>query len=250
MKRIIIMFLFALCVAGGLKAQESVGSIAESATQYYAAGDYAAAVEAYHLLLRAGVEDATIYFNLGNAYYEQGEIGQALLFYRRAHELSPRDWDLNANMALVRQQRLDRQGEEVFLLDGLTAFTSGMLTFDELSWLMIILWSGLFGVGLAYLVRADWHDILRGPLIALGVCVVVGLILLGSRAYTNALRPSAVVTDAVVTVMSGPSEDYLAIYRLYGAAEVRILEQRGEWVRFVLPDLRQGWMPLAALTRV
>lgn len=244
-----VMVLLAVSV-GMAQAQESAGDIAEAARQHYEAGDYAASVEAYQLLLSAGVEDATVYFNLGNAYYEQGELGLALLFYRKAHELTPRDWELNVNMGLVRQQRFIRQGEETFLLDGLTAFTSGVMTFAELRGLAILLWFGAFGMGLAYLLREGWREVLRGPVIALVVCLAAVLILLGSRAYTYAMRPAAVVTEAVVMVMSGPGEDYLPIYRLYGAAEVRLLESRGEWVRFVLPDMRQGWMPRTAVTEV
>jgi SH3-like domain-containing protein len=42
--------------------------------------------------------------------------------------------------------------------------------------------------------------------------------------------------------MSGPGEDYLELYRLYAAAELRVLETHDDWARFVLPDGRQGWV--------
>jgi len=88
--------------------------------------------------------------------------------------------------------------------------------------------------------------VLRVPLIAAAVLMISTAVMLGSRVFVESNRPAALaVSDAVV--MSGPGEDYLEIYRLYSAAELRILEQRGDWVRFILPDQRQGWIQKAAI---
>ena len=42
--------------------------------------------------------------------------------------------------------------------------------------------------------------------------------------------------------MTGPGTDYVEIFELHSAAEIRIVEERNHWVRFQLPDLREGWI--------
>ncbi len=51
---------------------------------------------------------AALFYNLGNAYYKQGDHGRAILNYRRAQQLAPRDPDIEANLALARAQAVDQ----------------------------------------------------------------------------------------------------------------------------------------------
>jgi uncharacterized protein YgiM (DUF1202 family) len=58
------------------------------------------------------------------------------------------------------------------------------------------------------------------------------------------------MVEKAVQVMSGPGEKYLELFELHTAAEVTIVDTRGEWTRFHLPDGREGWIPNAAIERV
>src|SRR4029077_10622714 len=59
----------------------------------YLRGDYAGAVAAYQELDRQGLVSADLTFNLGNAYYRQGNLGRAIWAYERAAALDPDDED-------------------------------------------------------------------------------------------------------------------------------------------------------------
>ena len=80
--------------------------------------------------------------------------------------------------------------------------------------------------------------------------VLISLMLLGSRIFVEQQRPVAVIVSPSAQVMSGPGQDYLPLFSLMTAAEVRLLEARAGWVRVVLPDGLQGWLPVEALERV
>lgn len=233
-----LLFVFARAAA---LAQSSLADIARQANTVYLSGDYTTAIDLYESLVAAGVHDSTIYFNLGNAYYAGQDFGRAILYYRRAQALIPRDPDLNANLALARAQRMDLQGDETALVDSLAALTASILTTAELAALALFLWTVFFVVLIVSMIRAAWRDSLRALLVILGAGGLASLVLLGSRAYVNASRPAAIVVADTVAVMSGPGEDYLPIDELHSGAEMRILEVRGEWARFVLPNQRQGW---------
>src|SRR5262249_53093529 len=73
----------------------------------YAKKDYAAAASAYEEALKAG-PSVPAYFNLGNALFKSGKIGQAIVHYRRARYLDPRDVDIAANLAFARAYRVDK----------------------------------------------------------------------------------------------------------------------------------------------
>ncbi len=236
------LFLIVLCrFATVAAAQGDLTNIAGQANALYEQGDYAGAINLYESLVATGIRDGVIYFNLGNAYFETENLGKALLNYRRAQILMPRDGELSANMARVRSERVDIQGDETILVDSLASLTSGVLTFGELGWVTLVLWTLFFVIFAIWLVRREWRDILRVPLIAASVLMMSAAVILGSRMFVESNRPAALlVNDA--EIMSGPGEDYLEIYRLYSAAELRVLEQHGDWVRFILPDQRQGWI--------
>ncbi|MBI5669797.1 MAG: tetratricopeptide repeat protein [Chloroflexi bacterium] len=242
--------LIILLAAMQTLAQADSGAVMAQANAAYQQGDYETAARLYQSLVDGGIQNSSVYFNLGSAYYESGELGRALLNYRRAQALLPRDNDLNRSLARIRGERTDIQGDETGLLEGLAALTGGVLTLAELGWLALLLWFGWFALLLGWMLGADWRETLRVPLIVGAVLVAVAVALLASRLWVQAYRPAAVVLAEQVDVMSGPGERYLSLFLLHAAAEIRIVERRGSWLRFALPDGRQGWLPEAVVEPV
>lgn len=241
-----------LCLLMGavVQAQVSIGDVVQRAQEAYEAGDYDLAISLYDALVQAGFRDGALFMNVGNAYYAVGDLGRAMLSYRRAQEIIPRDGDLNLNLARVRTRRINIQGDESALVDSLTVFTQGIMTVEELTWLVFLSWSTWFVMAAGWLLRVDWRARLQIPVWMVGgVLLVLGL-LLGVRLYVNAYRPAGVVIAPLAIIRSGPGEDYLEHHRIYAGAELRVLETRSGWVRFTLPDGRQGWIPADSVETV
>ena len=74
-----------------------------------AAGKFEQAVSLYEQLLKSGFINGQIYYNLGNAYYRLGMPGKAIIYYRRAEKLLPRDADIKANINLLKRDFVDRE---------------------------------------------------------------------------------------------------------------------------------------------
>ncbi len=245
---LISMLLLFLCQITA--AQDSPTDLAQQANTLYTQGDYAAAQSLYNALVAGGIRDSAVYYNLGQAYFAMQDSGQALLMYRRAQQLAPRDTDLNMALARIRASRLDIQGDDAALVDSMAALTMPLLTSDELNWLMFGVWSACFVAAGIYVLHLKWRNPLRALLFVLGLLLIFGFALGFSRVYTNVFRPAAVVTAAVAPVMSGPDEDYLQIYELHAAAELRVLKERGDWAHFDLPEGREGWIQLAMIEKI
>lgn len=243
MKQLSLLLLLVLLLAGPVVGQGDILMTFAQANAAYESGDYAQAITLYHTLENLFIEDAHLYYNLGNAYYQTGDMGWALLYYLRAQALIPRDSDLIANIALVRAERIDIQSDETGMLEGLAALTTGILQIVELAALIGLVWALWCAVVIVFIVQRGWRETLRGPLLVVGVVVVFGSMLLVSRIYVAENRPAAVITASRTQAMSGPGTDYLPLYPLHAAAEIHLMESRMGWVRFSLPDGRQGWLP-------
>jgi tetratricopeptide (TPR) repeat protein len=230
-----------------IMAQEN---IAEQAAAAYQREEYDAAIRLYESVLASGAEDGTVFYNLGAAYYQSGDLAKALINFRRAQNFIPRDNDLITNISLIRAQRLDVQGDETGFFESLSGLTSGFLSVTELSWIALVVWALWFALLSAAILQGRLREMLRGPLLIVGVLALAGLLLLGSRVYVTTNIPSAVVVEPTVSVMSGPSADFLEVFQLHNAAEVHLLEKNGDWIRFSLPDGRQGWIPGEAIETV
>lgn len=237
---------------GPRSAGESAsGTQLAAANHLYEAGQYGEAAAAYEALLATGVEDGRVHYNLGNAYYKAGDLGRAILNYRRAERLLPRDGDVAANLKLARSQTRDQieAADEGALID-LIRDLSGWLTLDEAALALLVLWLGLGGLMVWAILRPARRRLTAYLAVPLATLLALGLVIVGGRLYDERAHPPGVVLADQVDVHSGPGSDYLVEFTLHAGAEVRVVERRGDWVRIALPGGLQGWVPEAAADEI
>lgn len=105
-------------------------TLAAQADSAYTADDYAKAIELYN---RAAAEDGTssaLFYNLGNAYYRNGELGKAILNYHRALRLDPRNADALANLEFVNSKIIDKPVDNDSLTDKISERVVQLMTAD------------------------------------------------------------------------------------------------------------------------
>ena len=78
-----------------------------SPTYQDAQGYYQQAIAGYEQLVAAGIHNAKLYYNLGNAYFRLNDLGHAILHYRRGLRLEPGNRQLQANLSYARSRRID-----------------------------------------------------------------------------------------------------------------------------------------------
>ncbi len=212
----------------------------------YAQRDYVHAAAAYEQALAAG-PNANVQYNLANALFKSGQIGQAILHYRRARFLAPRDADVRANLAFARSYRVDKvltaQGPVAGALDA--AFH--WLSRREAALATAVMFA------LGALALAGW--IVRRWAVSLAASLLFGLLALygfaSERAWAHEVagRP-AVVTVPEAAAWSGPSDEFKPILVLHDGTEVRIRETRGDYDLVQLPGGTGGWLRRSAIQSV
>ena len=224
------------------------------ANALYERGDYAEAAQQYEGVISSGYRDAAVYYNLGNAYLESGDLGRAILNYLRAEELSPRDPEILANLDLARSRTVDQlEAEGDSLVASVADFGRRWATTREFGVAALVLWAA-GGLSIAALVL--WPAVRRkallrsGALVALAV-MLIPLVLLLSMLYSNPYDNTGVVTAGIVEALSGPGPQFTGEFSLHSGAQVRLIGIRHGWLQVALPggDL-QGWAPSHAIEAV
>ena len=213
----------------------------DQANTHYIAGEYAEAADAYLYLVEAGNRTGDVYYNLGNALYREGDVGSALLAWKRAQWLSPRDGDILANLERGRSQAVD--GLEVDSGPGLF-FLRRSLSVGEQGWLAAWLIALVGGLLLARRFRPGFE--VGIPVLLLGVPgAVLAFSALQGHGQFMARMPAVVLSDAVDARSAGGSG--VSLFELHMGAEVVIVEQVGGVSLVMLGDERRGWVPDEAL---
>lgn len=218
----------------------------QQGNRLYAQRNYAQAALAYEQALAAG-PSAVVHYNLANACFKSGRIGRAILHYRRARYLAPRDPDIRANLDFARRYRVDKLAA--------TASPVAKALDDALHWLSrreAALWTAVLTAFAAGFL-AVWIVTRRTPLLApallCGALALAGLATQRAWIAEIGSRPAVVVAPEA-RAWSGPSEEFKEILLLHDGSEVRIREARGQYLLIQLPGGSGGWIRKDAVERV
>ena len=213
------------------------------AARAYDANQLPEAIRGWQALVDEGQALPEVLFNLGNAHYRNGDLGEAILAYRRAQRLAPRDPDIRANLGFAAQSA----GIELPARKPLAAL---LLDFSRAEWLgfgAACFW--LLGLTLAaWIVWPRFRFAWRPVAAAFAALLLVALA--GLAAHRDlARRPECVVRIANQKMLSSPLETATPLLALPAGALVRQVDERGQWVE-VQADAVRGWLPAAALAPV
>ena len=222
----------------------------EAANAAYADGRYDEAVTIYQSLLDEQ-PNATLYYNLGNARFKQGELAQAILNYERALRLKPNYKDAKYNLAFAQSRIVDNIPEQDFFLSSWARTVRNQLS--ERTWIRLSI--GLFILALAGLLlfllgRAMWlrKTAFHTAWIALLFSLVTGLNA-ASLHNRDTLRNEAIITQGVVNAKSSPDRSGTDLFTLHEGTKVTIRETIGEWVNVHVGSY-EGWIRNSNLERI
>jgi len=241
MKRL-VWFSFACFLLGiPLASAKDSLSVFQKANAAYRGGDYAQAASLYESLLKEGVRDTSVDYNLGNAYFKQNRLGLALLHYEKAKRLGPRDPDVRFNLnyarGLVEYRIEDKRNGYSKAWESLLKF----FTFQEVG--VLTLFFGLFlwssWILTLYLRIGSGGEGVRKVLMVLSLFALSLWILKGLHVQT---AREAVILKSEAAVRYGPSHKDQVALKLAEGMKVRIQKQSEDWYRVSLPNGETGWM--------
>ncbi len=243
----ILMFLMLMPGIAQAQSESYVDSLWNSANAAYAEGRWADAVDGYEMISSMGLESASLYCNTGDAYFKDGNVPKAIVYYERALKLDPSYDDARYNLELMNaaiQDRIDPVPEFIlkvwardicYIMDS-NAWAVLFLVFLALTFAMVLLFvlaptaggrrTGFF-VGIVMLVLA---------------VMSVSFSVWQKKDYM--IADEAVVMRPVTSVKSSPAaESSTDLFILHEGTKVKIIDSVGRWNNIELADGRQGWLP-------
>lgn len=104
----ILLFVFLLLIFFSTTYSQEPEVLLQNGNSFYHKKDYENAIKLYEQLVNEGYEGASLYYNLGNAYYRTNRLGFAILNYEKALLISPNDEDIQHNLLLANSKTVDR----------------------------------------------------------------------------------------------------------------------------------------------
>ena len=217
---------------------DSITDAFTQANRLYEEGKYAQAAAGYGKLIQEGAVAPALYFNLGNAWFKSGQMGRAVLAYRQAEALAPRDPDVRANLQIVRSQI----GGNPALPGSLWTRWVGRLTLNE--WTV----AAAVAVALFFLVLTvrelwpPWKRSGAGLAWALGFASVILSVCLGLAVQQRLVEKFAVVIVSEAVARRGPLAEAQSVFTVHDGAELSVLGNDGDWLQVSDAANHIGWL--------
>ncbi|MBO5816513.1 MAG: tetratricopeptide repeat protein [Paludibacteraceae bacterium] len=222
-----------------------------NANTQYSEGNYAEAISIYQQQI-VEQPSAEVYYNLGNAYFKQGELSQAILAYERALRIKPSYKDAQHNLQFAQSRIVDNieDTQSFFLSQWLTAIRNAL---SLQLWMVIsismfvLMLLGVFLFAFSHIVWLRKTSFYTG-LVAL-VISVVACANAGSLHKRDTLRAEAIITQGVVNAKSSPDRSGTDLFTIHEGTKVFITETIGDWACIHVGN-NIGWMQLSHLERI
>ena len=207
----------------------------------YQLGQWVLAVQEFESVLVRGYEAENLYYNLGNAYYRNGQLGGAVWAYEKALQLDPNDADTRYNLALVNAQLQDRLElpEMPFIIRIYRGVRRSMVLGEWAQLVSFIMLASAALSAASRLMRQPW---LRGFVYAGSVTAL----LLGMVAVDGALSmgktETGIINAGPLSVYSEPSERSTELFEIHEGLKVTIVGDSRGWFEIELLDGKSGWL--------
>lgn len=249
LRRIFILLAAIVALANVARASEFDAQW-DRANTAYMNGDWAGATAIYDSIEQAGMASVKLYYNMGGAYFKNGQIGKAVLYYNKALRIDPTDEDTQYNLRVANGYVKDQIEvvPEFFVSRWVRSVRTAV---NSNTWAVLSLVAGLLMLValMIYLLPLGLGYRKAG----FAVAVVMGAFTLLSANFAseqrrNALHSSeAIVMIGAAPVKSSPDRTSKDIFVIHEGTQVTVLDRLGDWCQVSIADGNKGWMPASSI---
>jgi len=202
------------------------------------------------LQISESVQNGKLYYNIGNIYFQLGDIGRAILSYRKAALLIPGDRNLKENLAVARAQRVDTLDEKESSRILETIFFIHYNLSEYIKTVIFGIAFALAWVSVSLILLKDKFSISLSRVFVTSAIVfsTIALISLGSvliDTYKLKNHPGGVITSDAIIARKGDGLSYSSSFQdpLHSGLEFTLINKRPGWYYIELPDSTRTWVP-------
>lgn len=214
----------------------------------YKVKDYKKAIQKYEGIVKTGWGNGALFYNLGNSYFKDNQLGKAILNYERARRLIPRDPDLNSNYryAISRMKTPESFLPQSFLGRLMNHYTD-FFTLNELTSMMFFFF---FLTGIYYFLGLffRWPPKVQicGILLCCSLLFLHGFILMDKIKRQKNLAVVLINTSTKFEPIPGATTHF----EMPPGWKVKILTKEGDWLKVKRLDGKVGWLKASAVERI
>ena len=241
----VVTLLLSLGASMNIQAKD-LDSLWTAGVQAYTDGKFSDASAAWTSIEESGQKSAKLYYNLGNAWFKQGNYPKAILNYERALRLDPSYSDARYNLEFTSnfvQDKIEPVPE--FILKSVARKVCYVMGSNSWAVIFLVLLAAALVMGLLFLLGSSVGKRRVGF-----YCGIVLLLLsAGALSFSIWQKSDSVKTDTAIVMSpvssvksspsSGSSKDLFVIHE---GTKVTILDEVGSWKNIALADGRQGWI--------
>jgi len=237
---IVLFFVFILLSVNVLGDE-----IFQKANDAYNQKNYADAIALYEELATQGYKEATVYYNLGNAYFKNNQLAKALLWYERALRLNPANEDIKHNIAFANQQTIDNMEirPEPFIKVWFRAVRD---LFSVKIWsIFSIVFVGVSCVCIVLMIVLSFPRWRMALFVTACVAFIFSVfsIVFANLQKNNILREDqAIIMNKIVTIKSTPDVSGTNLFTVHEGIKIQITDKAGNWIEVRFPDGNKGWI--------
>ncbi len=246
----IITIILSLGFSMNIQAKD-LDSLWTAGVQAYSDGRFSDASSAWTSIEESGQKSATLYYNLGNSWFKQGNYPKAILNYERALRLDPSYSDARYNLEFTNsfvQDKIEPVPE--FILKSVAKKVCYVMSSNAWATIFLVLFAAALVMGLLYMLGAS----VGRRRIGFYCGIVLLLFSIGALSFSvwqksDSLKSdTAIVMSPVSSVKSSPSSGSSKdLFVIHEGTKVTILDEVGSWKNISLADGRQGWIPSSDL---
>ena len=211
----------------------------------------------YQQLVDQGVRNSKLFFNLGNACYQSGDPGLAIVNYHRSLWLNPTMQKARKNLSLLSKQEelgglsVEQERGNLLSYDGLKRLLLSGL--NVIGWNTVVV---MFAVASFLFWGLVALKTVKPRVRAIGWVVVPMLLMVTSGLALflsgSSYRNLAIVTSDAIELRSGDGDEFPVLTKVESSAgiAVNVSNERQRWVRIELPNGESGWLAEKHLERV
>lgn len=251
MKKGIILLL--ICFQSGLLSASVNSDIIAKANHAYTQNKFSNAIELYKQVIAGGYESASLYYNLGNAYFKTRNYPSAILYYEKAKKLDPSSEKIEFNINVANARIIDKIEElpQPFYKRWLSQFR---FWFPIDTWAIISIVSiFLFFVLMAVYLMAN-RIALRKASFYSGILFLLMGLLSGTNAWSQhkGIKNSneAIIFEPTINVKSSPDAESQDIFVVHEGTKVTITDKVNNWIEVRIANGSDGWIAETAVERI
>ena len=246
-----IFFLYFFQVILNAESTIPVDSLFSIGNRYFSIEKYDYALDAYLAILEK-VENPDLYFNIGNTYYRQGNLGQAIWAYEKGIQLSPLHKDLKYNLDFVNARVKDRieVPKGILFIEMYRTIKRNVKLNDLLLWGGIMMLLASFATFFKIFNILDNIFAYRITVILFIFSLLLHMIAL-DKYWEISDKNEGIIISSIVNVRSAPIDrDEKIIFRIHEGLKVDIVQSQPGWFEIILLDGKKGWIEHQSLLRL